>query len=500
MEKRFILTIALSAIVLMAWSLIIPQQKQTSEGKTRKIAEPAAKSDIPQREYNEPQPSELFEFSTSKYKIIFDEKKAAIREIIFKDFQSANLLLHNGLEILNLSAGFKKINMSPEQIVFLFKDQEKEITKRFVFSPDYSLDLEIEIKNLSTSDLAPDLPVALGTIDFSKNDAQSRYQSLAIVQSGKLLQPNPFKENTFNQPDFLGIRERYFCIITQPTSKDDRAFIRKIDSKRSEIALDLKNFVSVPHGTGQKKMRFYLGPQQIRLINAVNPNWAGIVHYGTFDFISQILLKILDILYNIMRNWGLAIIFMSVAIYFLLYPLTLKQMRSMKEMQLLQPRIEELKKAYKDNPQKMNKEVMELYKEHKVNPLGGCLPLILQMPIFFALYQALMRSVVLKGARFLWIKDLSEPDRLVVLPTALPILGNEINLLPLLMMIGMFFQQRLSMSASVGASNEQQKMMLILFPLLFGFIFYHMPAGLVMYWFVNNVLMLFNQLKINKIK
>ncbi|MBI4972952.1 MAG: membrane protein insertase YidC, partial [Candidatus Omnitrophica bacterium] len=151
-----------------------------------------------------------------------------------------------------------------------------------------------------------------------------------------------------------------------------------------------------------------------------------------------------------------------------------------------------------DNPQRLNKEIMQLYREHKVNPFGGCLPLILQIPIFFALYQVLMRSVSLKGANFLWIKDLSGPDRLFTLPFSLPVLGNEINLLPILMTIGMFIQQKISMAASGSASNEQQKMMLILFPLMFGFIFYHMPAGLVLYWFINSTLMLVYQFRVSR--
>jgi YidC/Oxa1 family membrane protein insertase len=143
----------------------------------------------------------------------------------------------------------------------------------------------------------------------------------------------------------------------------------------------------------------------------------------------------------------------------------------------------------------MNKEIMELYREHKVNPFGGCLPLILQMPIFFALYQVLMRSVALKGAHFLWIKDLSEPDRLFRLPNSLPILGNDINILPIIMAIGMFVQQKLSMRGASGTAAEQQKMMLVIMPVMFGFIFYRMPSGLVLYWFINSALMLFSQIR-----
>jgi YidC/Oxa1 family membrane protein insertase len=157
----------------------------------------------------------------------------------------------------------------------------------------------------------------------------------------------------------------------------------------------------------------------------------------------------------------------------------------MKEMQALQPHIEEIRKTYKDNPQKLNKEIMGLYREHKVNPFGGCLPLILQMPIFFALYQALMRSVFLKGASFLWIKDLAEPDRLFMLPVSLPILGNEINILPIIMTIGMFIQQKFSMASAGSGSADQQRMMMIVMPLMFGLIFYHMPSGLVLCWFFS---------------
>jgi YidC/Oxa1 family membrane protein insertase len=162
----------------------------------------------------------------------------------------------------------------------------------------------------------------------------------------------------------------------------------------------------------------------------------------------------------------------------------------MKEMQALQPRVEELRRLYKDNQQKLNKEVLELYRAHKVNPFGGCLPLILQIPVFFALYQALMRSIVLKGAKFLWIKDLAEPDRLFVLPAKLPIIGDEINLLPLIMALGMFVQQKMSNLAASSGTAGQQKIMLVIFPVMLGLIFYHMPAGLVLYWAVNSVLML----------
>jgi YidC/Oxa1 family membrane protein insertase len=172
----------------------------------------------------------------------------------------------------------------------------------------------------------------------------------------------------------------------------------------------------------------------------------------------------------------------------------------MKEMQHIQPQVEQLRVLYKDNPQRLNKEIMELYRQHKVNPLGGCLPMVLQIPIFFALYQVLSRSIALKGADFLWIKDLSEPDRLLKFPVELPLIGQYFNLLPVLMAVGMFIQQKSSMGKMSGSSAEQQKMMLIVMPIMFGFIFYNMPAGLVLYWFVNSALASAYQLRLAKAK
>jgi YidC/Oxa1 family membrane protein insertase len=183
-----------------------------------------------------------------------------------------------------------------------------------------------------------------------------------------------------------------------------------------------------------------------------------------------------------------------------LYPLTLKQMKSMKAMQSLQPQIEELRRLHKNNPQKLNKEIMELYKAHKVNPLGGCLPMVLQIPIFFALYQVLSRTVALKGAPFLWIKDLSEPDKLFTLPNTFPVVGNEVNILPILMAVGMFFQQKTSMVSVNPSQAEQQKIMIIVMPIMFGVLFYHMPAGLVLYWFINSGLTLAYQLRVARQK
>ena len=506
MEKRLILAIALSLLILLTWSAWVSKtyhienkEVTTKDLTSAQVLTKETPTLIPQQEQL-PGPL-LFNYSQEKFEITFIEPQAAIKEVIFKNYQDYKLLLQYGFLLGDKTLNFKKESITPDTVVFVHSDQNKIVTKKFIFSKsNYNIELEIKIQNLSNAPLSINLPLTLGALDFSPKNLEARFQDVTLATKEKTLHLNARKDLQFAEIKFLSLRDRYFCAIIEPESSHYTGFIQKINSGKSNIGLSFTDFVLAPGEQITQKFRIYLGPQDLRVINSINPEWSQVIYYGTFDFISQILLNALEFFYRLVHNWGWAIVILSLGVYFLLFPLTLKQMSSMKEMQTLQPKIEELRKLYKDNPQKLNKEIMELYRQHKVNPLGGCLPLVLQMPIFFALYQALMRSVALKGAKFLWIKDLSAPDRLFILPTSLPILGNEINILPILMAVGMFIQQKISAGATSSASAEQQKLMMVLFPLLFGFIFYHMPSGLVLYWFINSTFMLFYQIRMMRLK
>lgn len=507
MEKRLILAIGISLLILVSWSAFVSKAYHI-ENKEVAVTQPAQiKSESkeistaisPQQEIPE---ASLLKFSLDKSSITFADTIAAIKEIEFKGKRDYNFPLTYGFLLGDKSLNFGKQSSSSDSIVFAHNGQQYNITKKFIFNnSNDTINLEIKIQNITKAPVNLSMPLVLGILDFSSNNLNSRYQDVTIATKEKTSHLNALKTTEIENIKFLALRDRYFCAIIQPEESDLTAFIRKFNNKESEIGLKLKEVTLSPGQEIVQKFHIYLGPQDLKLINGVNPEWSSIIYYGTFDFISQILLQLLEFLYKIVHNWGWAIVLLSLSVYFILYPLTLKQMRSMKEMQALQPKIEELRKSYKDNPQKLNKEIMGLYKEHKVSPLGGCLPMLLQMPIFFALYQALMRSIALRGAKFLWIKDLSEPDRLFLLPTTLPVLGNEINILPIVMAIGMFIQQKMTMATTATASSaEQQKMMMIIMPIMFGLIFYHMPAGLVLYWFINSILMLVYQIRISRAK
>lgn len=491
-------------LVLMSWSAWVSKKQPVvnKEVTQEKSVEPVSATPFPavQTAAQQVLPKDkILQLDLGNVDISFLEVQAAIEKVIFQNYNRGELFLGNGLFLQGPDLAFKKNVLSGNKTEFVHKDVKKTVYKSFNFSKDnYHIDLEINVQNDSSSYIVFDWPLVLGELNFAINPNDARYQGISIMTDEKLLHPNARKDLRVEVVKWVGIYSRYFSIIIEPQNMRFGAGVKKLSKDLSQVYLFPAEY-KIPAGGKQSfKFRIYLGPQDLQTLNGINPEWSGIMHYGVFNFIAHLLLQLLQGIHAVVHSWGWSIIILSLVVYLCLFPLTLKQMRSMKEMQSLQPHIEELRKQYKDNPQKLNKEIMQLYREHKVNPLGGCLPLVLQIPVFFALYQVLMRSVSLRGSHFLWIKDLSEPDKLATLPFSLPILGNEINILPIVMAIGMFFQQKITSSASAGTSSEQQRFMTILFPIMFGFIFYKMPSGLVLYWLVNSTMMLLYQLRLNR--
>ena len=279
----------------------------------------------------------------------------------------------------------------------------------------------------------------------------------------------------------IGARDRYFCIVFfngHYTVLINRQ--NKIVSMRTNVP-------------AQKSLwNFYLGPQLQKELTKYK--LADLIYYGFFHVIGVLILKILYGLNYITHNWGWSIILLSIIIYFSLFPFTAKSMKSMKRMQIIQPKIKILQTKYKDNPHKLQKEQMLLFKKYKVNPLGGCLPMLFQFPVFIALYQVLLRFVELKGAHFLWIQDLSLPDHTFQLSFSLPWIGKYINILPLLYMVLSYFQQKVTTSGV----NSQQKSTATIFVLFMGIIFYNFPSSLMLYWFMQSLLTFAYQYKISK--
>jgi YidC/Oxa1 family membrane protein insertase len=240
----------------------------------------------------------------------------------------------------------------------------------------------------------------------------------------------------------------------------------------------------VTYFDGMENIKFsgYIGAKEYATLHAINPVLTNAIEYGWFTFAAKPLFSLLMWLHSILGNWGWAIIGLTAIIRMVLYPLTYKGMVSMQKMKDLAPKMKELKEKYKGDPQRLNAATMEMYKKHGANPLGGCLPMLLQIPVFFAIYRVLLNAVELQGAPWiLWIHDLSRMDAYYVLP--------------ILMGASMFLQQR--MTPSNFTDPMQEKVMKYL-PVIFTFFFITFPSGLVLYWFVNNLFSIAQQFIVNQ--
>lgn len=306
---------------------------------------------------------------------------------------------------------------------------------------------------------------------------------------------SPYIERTLS-PDFVAIKSAFFAVAMKPDFSDAHAWVTGTP-ERFQVGLGAPR-MDIPAGeTDVRSFQVYLGPTQL---DALRGAWEGLdsvlqffTLFGFMDWFAKLLLGVLNWFYgSVIANYGLAIIFLTVLVRGIMFPLTFKSMVSMKKMQKLAPEMEKIKKEVGEDPQEMQKRMMALYKERNVNPLGGCLPLLLQMPVFIALYRMLWSAFELRRAPFiLWIEDLSEPDRLFELPFSIPIPFaqsplDSFNLLPILMGLSMVASMKLMPTTTV--QSPQQKMIMTLMPVLFSVICYNMASGLNLYILTSTLL------------
>jgi YidC/Oxa1 family membrane protein insertase len=297
-------------------------------------------------------------------------------------------------------------------------------------------------------------------------------------------------------PQWIGLEDKYFLTTLLPKG-DGRIEWSSGTTAEGEIRGSLAFPVALsPAGSTTFQYTAYIGPKEYNRLKAHNLHLEESIEFGMFAFLARPMLVALNFFFRYLGNYGIAIILLTVVIKIVFYPLSKHGLKSMKDMQKLQPQMAALKQRYKDDKQRMNKELMDLYKRHKINPLGGCLPMILQIPVFIALYEVLYVALELRHAPFmLWITDLSAADTLMVLPEGLPLLGGSaFGPLPLLMGASMFIQQKMTPTAMDPA---QAKMMMFM-PIIFTFMFLNFPTGLVLYWLVNNILQIGQQYYIQK--
>jgi YidC/Oxa1 family membrane protein insertase len=282
---------------------------------------------------------------------------------------------------------------------------------------------------------------------------------------------------------WAGLKTKYFLAAIVP-SDTTHAIANFFSMGEKAIGMALETDRS---GPGPQEFMVYAGPLDYRGLKALGLGLEKAVDFGWswISPLSRLMFRFMVFCHGAIPNYGLVIIILSTLIKVLFYPLTQKSMKSMKAMQQIQPEIERLRKdpKYKDKPQELQKAIMKTYSERGVNPMGGCFPMLLQMPVFIALFQVLSRTIELRRAPFvLWIKDLSAPDVVARLPFSLPFIGDAVSLLPILMGVAMFVQQKMQ------TTDPKQAAMTYMLPVVFTVLFFRFPSGLVLYWLVNNVL------------
>ena len=295
--------------------------------------------------------------------------------------------------------------------------------------------------------------------------------------------------------EWAGYEGNYFLRAVLPQEADAATFTMRGDDKLTITSLGGKLETIAPGAEKTYGYQVFYGPKKIRDLQKIGRNLEYSVDFGWFDILARpMLIWLLNPIYHVVKNYGVAIIIVTILFKLILWPISQKGLKSMKNMQKLQPKMVKLKEKYKGDPTRLNQEVMNLYKTYKVNPMGGCLPILVQIPIFFALYKVLLQSIELRHAPFmLWISDLSAPDRLPLWFDIPDIgsfyVGGGLPVLTLLMGVSMWYQQKIT---PTSADPTQAKIMMFM-PVLFTFMFLNFPAGLVLYWLVNNLLSILQQ-------
>ena len=437
--------------------------------------------------------------------------------LVDTDYNSDNLLLEfrdvNGNQI-SLSEFWSIENSynnkdtisidSPFKLTFSSSIMGQQAKKSLTFYPNnYTIKVSVDLQKISDKYISQEQFTlnwkgGITSTEPNKKDEASFFA--ANLSQGKEISKHGGKlgkvVSSTGRTDWATVRSKYFAVAIIPMSTSNYGEIRAKKNTQSKTTINqevpIYNFGVGFSSAAPAEALIYLGPLQYDNIKALGVGLENTLSLGLapIRFIGRAVLLLLVNLHKAIPNYGVVLIIFSIIIKILVYPLTKKSYQSMKEIQTIQPEVTKLREKFKNDPQKLNQATMNLYKEHGVNPLGGCLPMLLQMPLLFALFIVFRSTIELRGAPFVfWISDLSQPDALIPLPFSLPLYGDQISLLPLLMVVSMFVQQKMTTSQA----NPQQKMMTQFMSVFFIILFNQFPSGLNLYYTLFNVLTILQQ-------
>ncbi len=543
-EKRVIIAFALSFILLLIWRVTFvktppPSPKPSGEQATTqqatgaqgsaKVEAPKAPAP-PQIPAVEGQQAQDITVENDFYRITFSTQGGVVKNWILRKYKDGNGKL---LDVVDPAAckqlGYpmsvrttdsslsQKVNQAlyvvqpsgttlqaPATLEFTYSDGHVQVQKKFTFGSDYMVQASISVAQDQRY-----VPIRVAWVggfgDHSlSEDVEMSQTKVAYELNGKLETTDQHKikgEITKSGPlDFAGLEDRYFAGIFFPGAEGQSFYA----GQRSWTPQDLKEkeppqAVYAELGSSAAKplsFRLFVAPKLLDVLETTHPSLTELVDFGWFSFIARPLFLGLRYIYeHWVHNYGWAIVILTIILNMALFPLKLKSIRSAQEMQRIAPLVKGIQDRYKqykfNDPRKarMNQEVMKLYQEHNINPLGGCLPMLPQLPILYGFYESLETPFEFRHAPWIWwIKDLSMPDNS-------HILGLPIPVLPVIMMASMFFMQKMT---PMAVTDPNQKRMMMFMPLVFGLMFFHLASGLVLYFLAANMVGIVQQLIINR--
>ena len=549
-QGRLLLAIGLSFLVLFVWSMYFVEQPPESEPPQQATSqeavvdqpsgadkeEPLEQMASTPAEPSTPQTTEvaapisrevsvvtpyytvrLSNLGASFTSYILNEYRESVdadapkKQLISEELKTGNLrtrLLQRalpGLEsaIFSVDSDANEIIVqdTKESLAFRWVSREGAVIQKiFTFDPQsYLIDLKVVVTN-NTGQLIKD-NLVLSLRNPVVEDKGYSFVGPSGLIDGNLEQVKIKKIEDKNQYSgkikWIGIEDRYFITSIIPDKEiDGRMQLEKID----DVVMNQLINPTFELATGERQefqFHVFMGPKSMALLDSLGYDLGKALNFGFFNFIAKPCLWFMNQIHGVIPNYGIAIILLTLCTKILLWPLGNKSYKSMSEMKKLQPLMTEIREKYKGDKQKMNQELMALYRTYKVNPMGGCLPMVLQIPVFFALYRMLYQAIELRHAPFfLWINDLSAPDRLFDFGFSIPFMEPPYGIPVLTIVMGatMLLQQK--MSPPPGDPTQAKMMMLM--PIVFTFIFINFSSGLVLYWLVNNVLSISQQYYVQK--
>jgi YidC/Oxa1 family membrane protein insertase len=358
---------------------------------------------------------------------------------------------------------------STTELTLTQKLPQTTVTKTLKFYPDGHYDVTINATNDAEFFVTPGFRPDVLADMYADHGAllKNNDGTLTIVEDGDL-----DRTESFTGVKFASAFDRYYATVLYNFDKSMAV------SMMPDLDDNPQMFI---HGKDTLSLSGYMGPKDFRKLEALNTELTDVIEYGWFTFIAKPMFLMLQFFHDYVGNWGWTIVLVTIVIKLILYPLAYKGMVSMNRLKDLAPKVKEIQEKYKDDKQKAGAKMMELYKKEGANPMGGCLPILLQIPVFFAIYRVLLNATELQGAEWmLWIQNLAEMDPYFILP--------------ILMGVSMYVQQRIT---PTQIQDEMQKKIFQWLPVIFTFFFLWFPAGLTLYWFVNNLFTIAQQYYVN---